>query len=192
MSEPINGNTAANVTAGKPKITGAVFRAPIGTTVPTDATTALNAAFKCMGYCGDAGLVNSNSASNTAVKAWGGDVVLNIQTEKNDTFKFTLIEAMNVDALKAVYGDNNVTGDLSTGITVHANSEQQEECAWVFELVLKGGVQKRIVVPSASVTTVGDITYADGSAVGYETTISATPDSTGNTHHEYIKKGATA
>ena len=39
-------NTVSNVTAGKPKIGGAVFRAALGSTLPTDATTALDAAFK--------------------------------------------------------------------------------------------------------------------------------------------------
>lgn len=192
MPETTTGNTAANVTAGKPKITGAIFRAPLGTALPTDAVSTLSTAFKCLGYCGDAGLVNSNSPSATTVKAWGGDVVLNIQTEKNDTFKFVLLEAMNVEALKAVYGDSNVTGTLDTGITIHANSAQQDACAWVFELVFNNGVFKRIIVPSASVTSVGDISYVDNNAVGYETTISSVPDSTGNTHHEYIKKGASA
>ena len=38
-------NNASNVAAGKPKIGGAVYRAPSGTAVPTDATTALTAAF---------------------------------------------------------------------------------------------------------------------------------------------------
>ena len=69
------GNTSTNVTAGKPKITGAVFVAPLGTTIPTDATSALDNAFKCCGYISDAGVVNTNTASTTAVKAWGGDTV---------------------------------------------------------------------------------------------------------------------
>ena len=50
-----------NVSAGKPKIGGAVFVAPIGTELPEDVTTQLNEAFKGLGYCSDDGITNTNS-----------------------------------------------------------------------------------------------------------------------------------
>lgn len=179
-------NNSANVTTGKPKKGGAVFRAPLGTALPTTAKDELDEAFKNLGYCSDSGITNSNSPSNTSVKAWGGDVVLNTQTEKPDTFKFTLIEAMNENVLKTVYGDDNVSGDISKGIAIKANSDEQMESAWVIDMILKGGALKRVVIPNGKVTAVGDVTYADTSAVGYETTVSASPDESGNTHYEYI------
>ncbi len=175
-----------NVTAAKPKVGGAVFRAPLGTTLPTDATTALNEAFKSLGYISKDGLVNSNSPSNTSESAWGGDTVLNTQGEKVDTFKYTLIEATNVEVLKAVYGDDNVSGTLEAGISIQSNAEENVPCSWVVEMLLKNNTKKRIVVPNAAVTEVGDITYADNTAVGYETTISAVPDEKGQSHYEYI------
>lgn len=180
---------ALNVTAGKPKVGGAVFRAPVGTTLPTDAKTALDAAFASLGYCSEDGLTNANSPNSNTVNAWGGDPVLNYQDKKTDTFKFKLIEALNVEVLKAVYGDDNASGTLATGITIKANSAEQEEQAWVFDLTLKGGAAKRIVVPRAKVTAVGDIVYVDNQPVSYDTTISAVPDTAGQTHYEYILGG---
>lgn len=177
---------ANNVTAAKPKVGGAIWRAPLGTVLPTDAKSELDKAFKSLGYISDAGLVNSNSPSSETVSAWGGDTVLSTQGERPDTFKFTLIEATNPEALKAVYGDSNVTGTLETGIAIKVGSEEQPSCSWVVDMLLKNNIKKRVVIPNAGVTAVGDITYADKSAVGYETTISAVPDTANMTHYEYM------
>lgn len=174
-----------NVTASKPKVGGAVYRAPLGTVLPTDATSELNEEFKSLGYISEDGVVNSNSMTAEKVKAWGGDVVLEDETEKTDSLKMKFIEGLNVDVMKAVYGDDNVIGDLKTGITIKANSVPQKECCWVIDMILKGAL-KRVVISNGKVTSVGDIAYKNGQPVAYETTISAIPDAEGQTHYEYI------
>lgn len=180
--------TATNVSTGKPKISGAVYRAPKGSTLPTNATGALDAAFIGMGYCSEDGLTNSNAPSMSATKAWGGDIVMQSQEEKEDTFGLTLIESLNIDVLKAIYGSSNVTGSaLASGIRVAANRGEPEEGAWVIDMIMRGGVLKRIVIPDAVVTDIGEITYNDTDPVSYELTLSAFPDSDGNTHYEYIQ-----
>lgn len=178
-----------NVTAAKPKIGGAIYSAPLGTALPEDATTKLNVAFKALGYVSEDGLTNENTAETENLKAWGGDIVDTVQTEKSDTFTYTLIESLNVDVLKEIYGSDNVTGDVTTGITIKANAKELEQHCVVIEMILKGGILKRIVIPNGKVTEVGEITYTDSEMVGYETTLNAFPDAHGNTHYEYIKKG---
>lgn len=181
-------NNANNVTAGKPRIAGSIYRAATSASLPTTADASLGGAFKPLGYISEDGVKNNNSPETEDIKAWGGDIVLNTLTGKEDKFTFKLLEAMNTDVLSAVYNSGNVTGDLSTGITVKAKAEQSEAAAYVIDMVFKNGVLKRIVIPNATVSEVSEIVYADNDAVGYEVTLAAVPDSSGYTHYEYMKQ----
>jgi hypothetical protein len=181
-------NTATNVTTGKPNISGAVYVAPIGTTLPTDATTALDNAFVCLGYVSEDGLENNNDMDVSAIKAWGGMIVYRSLNELDDNFVLTLIESENTDVLKAVYGSNNVTVDASGNVTVAVKADDPEENVWVFELALRNSRAKRIVIADGAITAREAITYNDSDAVGYGITVSAYPDTNGETHKEYLEK----
>ena len=179
---------ATNVTAGKPAVGGAVYRAPLGTALPTSASATLDNAFVSLGYISEDGLKNNNSRESEDTKAWGGDTVMSSQTEVTDEFSTTFIEALNIEVLKTIFGDENVTGTLATGITVKANSKELLASSYVVDMIMREGALKRIVIPNGKISEVGEVTYNDSDPVGYEVTIKALPGTDGDTHKEYIIK----
>lgn len=175
------------VSAGKPKVAGAIWRAPSGTTLPTTADEALDNDFVDLGYVSDDGVGNDQSFTADEVRAWGGDVVMTPESEQNDNFTMNLIESLNVNVLKTVYGDDNVTGTLSTGITVKKNAKDRTSACYVIDMILRDGAIKRIVLPDAKISALDTITYNDSDPIGYAITLTAMRDSAGQTHYEYIK-----
>lgn len=178
-------NDSKNVSFGKPKATGALFVAPLGTALPTDASTALNVAFKNLGYVSDEGLVNNIETDVEDVFAWGGDNVLSDQTTFMEMFTFNLIET-NLEVAKLYYGEGNVT-QTGSNITIKVNSKTLPELVFVAELVMTGGRVKRIVVERARIADrSAEITYVDGEPVAYPINLKAFPAADGDTHKEYI------
>ena len=180
----------ANVTAGKPCVEGAIYYAALGTTLPDDTSDSLSS-FTELGYASEDGVTNTNSPETEVLRAWGGDVVLTVQNSKDDTFKIKLIEALNEDVLKVIYGSTNVSS-TTEGFSVEVTSDEAEAGSWVIDMVMRNSAKKRIVIPNAKITEVGDIVYADNEAVGYEITLTCMPDEDGVNHYEYFKEAASA
>ena len=181
-------------TTGKPKVGGAVFRAPVGTALPTNAYGKLDAGFVTMGAISEDGVTNDGSRTTEDIKDWEGNTVLTPQTEKTDKFKMSFLDTKRLAVLQAIYGDDNVSGTLETGITVKANAAELSEYVWVIDMVTTGGDPKRIVIPRGKITEIGEITYKPGEAVLFESTITAFPGSGSDqdTHKEYIMDKAKA
>lgn len=158
-------NNAGAVTVAT---TGKLWTAPIGTPLPTTAIAVPNTAFAEIGYISDAGVVESQGTSTNKIKAWqNGDVVREVQTEHDLTYKFGALED-NATALNAFYG--NYTAGL-----VEINGLQPGYRAWILDIV-DGLDLVRIVVPYAQVSDRGDITYVNTDAITYDMTITAFGD----------------
>ena len=181
-------NTATNVSTGKPRVTGGIYRAPLGTTLPTDATTALAEAYTSLGYIAQGGVTHSFELDSGEYRAWGGDLVLAYQNSKTHRFAFGLIEALNTTTYETINGESNVSGTLSTGISITANGNDMTEYVYVIELSMRDGAQARIVIPDGKVTAVGDIVYQDADAINFPVTVTAQADASGNAYYEYIKR----
>lgn len=179
------------VTASQPKssaVGGAVFRAPIGTTVPTDAVTALDAAFTSLGFISADGIVKNVSMESETIRDWGGEAVYTTNSGRTASIKGKFISSLNTEVQKMVYGDNNVSGDLTNGIQVQVNSDELEPYVYVIDAIERDGVIHRIVLPNAVPTEIGEITYVKNDLVGFDVTLTGMQDASGQSMYEYYKK----
>lgn len=142
--------------------------------LPTDATTALTG-FVEGGYISEDGVTKTVDASDDNIIAWGGDTVRTVRTEHNLSYTFTFIESSNVNVLKLIYGDENVTVDGSGNIAVKESSKLQSRKSFVIE-TFDGDKKLREVIPNAQLAVSGDITYVHSDVVRYECTLTAFPD----------------
>ena len=180
---------ALNVTAGKPNTSGAVFTAPAGTALPTSASATLNSAFNDMGFVSEDGVTKSTSISTTTIKEWGGAPVLVTQDEKIISVKLKLIEYKRKDVHSFVHGSANIT-ESSGAITIRNNADDPGEQAIVIDMVLRGNIPYRMVIPRGKITSIGDVVYKTNEAIGYDIEITTMLDDSGNSVYEYIAAAA--
>jgi hypothetical protein len=179
-------NNSSNVSTGKPKIGGAIFVAPKGTAVPTDAATPLANTFVGLGYVSEDGLTNTVETDTNDTQAWGGDTVLSEQTSYKETFGFGLIETKEA-ALAQYYGPENIEVLGDGTIKVRHNGKTLPEQVAVIETVLSDGRVKRTVIEKAQMSDrSGDVTYTDGDPVTYPIVWNAKPNADGDTAVDYI------
>lgn len=155
-------NDKANVSVGKGVVGGYLYWAPAGTALPTDYSTALAADYKNLGYVTDEGATLSVEADSNTFKDLNGTDIATSTGGKTRTLHAILAE-MREDALKAYYGDANVTVAKSGDITVTHTNADVEHCVLVLELVLRDGRRMRRVIEDAQPTEWGDqtILYSD-------------------------------
>lgn len=79
-------NNKKNVSLGKPMVAGVAYRAPAGTALPADATTALAAAYECVGFLGEDGITNATDTDNTTINDMGGVQVINEISSYAETY----------------------------------------------------------------------------------------------------------
>lgn len=178
-----------NVYAAMPKVTGALYYAPVGSTLPTDATTELDEAFVECGFIGEEGFTEDNTRDTTKKKSFGGATVKTLQTDHGVTVAFTFLESLNADVLKAVYGEENVSGDLDTGIEVRKNKKQLEHLAWVIDTE-DGDIARRWVIADGQITETGSVNIVHSDTIEYPVTVEAyeSEDIDGDNVREFIGK----
>lgn len=187
--------SSANVTFSKPGTSadksGYIWVAPLGTSIPTDATSKLDGAFAGLGYLSEDGLTEPASFEpGDDIVAAGGDTVAQADPTFSKTWTGTCIEALNTDLLKVVYGSANVTvkdADATDGfITIKEQAGDIEHHVIVIDEMLKGGRRRRNVMADATFLITGDISHVHTALVNFEFTITAYPTASQPAQTQYI------
>lgn len=188
--------SSENVTFSKPGTStnksGYIWVAPLGTAVPTDATTDLLDTFVGLGYLSEDGL--TEPASLTAgddIVAAGGDTVAQADPTFSKTWTGTCIEALNEDLIKVAYGRDNVkvvdaSKEQDGSITVNEQASELEHHVIVIDEMLKGGRKRRNVMADATFLITGDISHVHTALVNFDFTINAYPTAKYPAQIQYI------
>lgn len=189
----MTGNNDAEIIAPAPPIGGGLSRAPRGTTLPTDATTALDAAFIKLGYVDDDGVTVNIDRPSTDHFAWGGDLIASLQQHYSVTLTFKLYQVLNPDVLKAIHSDGNVTVTAATTssgtlTTVNFNATLNVNSCWNVDAFYQSN-SVRVSLPNARVVQVGNYQLTHKNVAMYPVTLKAFPDANGQFAYQFTDDG---
>nr|DAL82854.1 MAG TPA: tail protein [Caudoviricetes sp.] len=184
-------NDSTMVSLGKFKIGGYAYWAPAGTTLPTDSTTALPAAYKLLGYLSEDGLTITTDTDTTEVKDANGQTVMKVITSYAESYQFSMLEVLRVEAAKLRYNEDAVTGS-DKSMTIKHQMPSDNGFVLVFEIAMTGNVKDRLVIGNGTRAEFGDRQVHAGDAQVYDVTASANDMGNGVTAIEYIGKASMA
>jgi hypothetical protein len=164
-----------------------VYTATAGSTLPTDTTTALNAAFINLGLLTEDNVVRSRNVDITDVRSLGGDLVRRKRSGQMMEIGFTAMENSHEVFRRANPGSSATT---TTGITTRLYKKQTTVLLAVVIVSTEGANISRTIIPSCEVSSSGDTPMGPTDAYGYPMTITVYPDSTGQLMSEITNDAA--
>lgn len=160
-------------------ITGELYSAPRGTTAPTNATTALDAAFIGHGYVSEDGVTENWDDSVENIVAWqNATTVRAARTESTLTVACTLIQTRGSN-LELFYPGSIVEANGAGEWKLDVKPPTADPREFVLH-VIDGTELIRMYLGNAELTERGEVPFANGSAVMYPVTLTAYPDDDGN------------
>jgi hypothetical protein len=150
--------------------TGKIYTAPIGTTAPTDVTTAWGTGWVDLATISEDGLTMAFNEDTSDIKQWGGGVVRKLITSSETTFAFACLESSK-QVMEAFY--KSTIDDLTAALEIKGGVKA--EAAWGFD-VLDGATHLRIVVERGEISERGDVVFKADQAAQMEFTVTAYQD----------------
>lgn len=155
----------------------AAFVGDVGSTAPTDISTALDAAWEDLGFLSEEGSIVRGVEHETDrfyATHLAGVVLLKTINRKFRPYCKIMVHELDSDIVHGLYN-----GDAAaTGGTRPMKVPIIQRKAFVLELV-EGSVTRRMVFPDAAVAEVGEIEHSVGTLSGLELTLDLFPDATG-------------
>lgn len=154
---------------------GFVNVAPVGTTAPTNTTTALNASFKDVGWLGEDGIGETRSNNSTTVYGINGAIIRVVRSNDGRTFTFQALERNAiVNGLTRPGSTPTTTGGVTTTpVKAYTGTDLR---AWVLEEHFAAGdgtaIIRRVAIPRGEAAVTGTITdnHTGLSVVNFEIT----------------------
>lgn len=171
-------NDKDNITIGRPKVGGAIYFAPAGSTLPTDAESSLSSAYVNLGYVTEDGVTLSTAEETEMINAWGPEQVMVAQNDFSETVTYNLLETIRPAVLQYMRGAENVVigedGSIKSGTT----GEQLPRGIIVVDTIQNNGSANpryhRIVYGDCQITDrSGDQTYNNSDPVTFPVTFTA-------------------
>lgn len=182
-------NSTDNVSVGKGVLGGYFFCAPVGTALPTDEKSQLDAAFKVLGYVSEDGYTETVDEDSDDIVDMNGTQIAVGQGSRTESGQVTLAE-IKAQTLKVMYGEDNVT-DANGTITVKHNSDSHSTFSYVLELLLRDGRKWRKVVPNGYSSELDDLQISSSELAARALTIKYLGDADGNTCYDYYESTET-
>lgn len=154
-------------------ITGDIYIAPVGTALPTNVTSPLNAAFVKVGHVTTDALTEALAVTSEKIRSWqkkGG--VRSVVTEYDWTWQFVAMES-SATVMELFYGGATTAtvGGVST-TTIPIDIESVEK-AMVIQII-DGDIITRYALEVVEISDRGDATHNGSDATGYDLTVSVT------------------
>lgn len=178
--------TASEVRVG---ITGQLYTAPLGSTAPTDATTALVAAFVGLGYVSEDGVTEAHDDSVENITAWQNAVVVRSAVSSSASTLACMLIQSNVNVLTRFHRGSAMTEVAAGNYRLDVKPIVADPRMWVFDVV-DGTKLERILVGLGEITERGELQYANGQPLGYPIKITAYPDGNGNLMQKWSNDAA--
>ncbi|WP_069883558.1 phage tail protein [Streptomyces luteocolor] len=172
---------------------GAGWVGDTGTSAPASPLTQPLAPWEPLGAISDDGLTYGIDEDSQEFTPWGLTSPFRTQITKSvRTFKMTLWETARVAVQSIMYRIPAAELEPVSGLTTFAEtaSPVPDRRAWWF-LVMDGDTAKGFYVPQGEVSDRSDVTFKQDEMSGYEITVTAYPDASGNTVYHSDKVPAT-